>query len=276
MPTRSKLTVMGMYNYDDTLFDNMILPEGIETEAAIMRILFDNATLELQLPHFDILKEMIGVWSKSNFYKWKTLYDTTQQEYNPLWNVDANESETTEREYESNKSGSFTESGTTSSENESSKTASGTNGNTKTLNTTTNDDNTRTLNTTTTADNFGKLAGFNSNNYNNVTNNSGTTSDTGTITDGRITKDTGTVTDAGTTSGTESSTDSGSGTSSNSGSNEGTDNITETVTITKRRTGNIGVTMTQQLLEAERKLAQFSIYEVISNDFKHYFCIMVY
>lgn len=276
MPTRSKLTVMGMYNYDDTLFDNMILPEGIETEAAIMRILFDNATLELQLPHFDILKEMIGVWSKSNFYKWKTLYDTTQQDYNPLWNVDANESETTEREYESNKSGSFMESGTTSSENESSKTSSGTNRNTKTLNTTTNDDNTRTLNTTTTADNFGKLAGFNSNNYNNVTNNSGTTSDTGTITDDRTITDTGTVTDAGTTSGTETSTDSGSGTSSNRGSNEGTDNITETVTITKRRTGNIGVTMTQQLLDAERKLAQFSIYEVISNDFKHYFCIMVY
>ena len=276
MPTRSKLTVMGMYNFDDTLFDNMILPEGLEKEAAILRILFDNAPLELQLPHFDLLKEMIGVWSKSNFYKWKTLYDTTQQEYNPLWNVDANESETTEREYESNKTGSFTESGSTTNENESSKTSSGTNGNTKTLNTTTNDDNTRTLNTTTTADNFGKLAGFNSNNYNNVTNNSGTTSDTGTITDGKIIRDTGTVTDAGTTSGTETSTDSGSGTSSNSGSNEGTDNITETVTITKRRTGNIGVTMTQQLLEAERKLAQFSIYEVISNDFKHYFCIMVY
>ena len=148
MPTRSKLTVMGMYNFDDTLFDNMILPEGIETEAAILRILFDNASLELQLPHFDILKEMIGVWSKSNFYKWKTLFDTTQQEYNPLWNVDANESETTEREYESNKSGSFTESGSTSNENESSKTTSGTNGNTRTLNTQTDDDNTKTLNTT--------------------------------------------------------------------------------------------------------------------------------
>lgn len=276
MPTRSKLTVMGMYNYDDTLFDNMILPDGIEMETAIMRILFDNATLELQLPHFDILKEMIGIWSKSNYYKWKTLFDTTQQEYNPLWNVDANESETTEREYESNKTGSFSENGTTSANKDESTSNSSLDTNTKTLNTTETDNNTRTVNTQNSADNFGKLAGFNSNSYNNVTNNSGTSSETGTIGDAGSVQNTGTITDARQIDGSVDVTGSESGTSSNSGSNTGKDTITESVTVTKRRTGNIGVTMTQQLLEAERKLAQFSIYEVISNDFKHYFCIMVY
>lgn len=43
-----------------------------------------------------------------------------------------------------------------------------------------------------------------------------------------------------------------------------------------RRTGNIGVTSSQELLERERNVAQFNIYKYIVNSFKKRFCIMVY
>lgn len=276
MPTRSKLTVMGMYNYDNSVFEKLELPTGIEKEVAVMRILFDCADLELNLPHLSILKDMIGCWSKSNRYKWQTLYNTTNLEYNPIWNVDAEESETIERTLENEKSGSYTanENGTTTN-NLTDKTEVD-NTHVKTLDTLTNDDNVKTLDTETSTDNFGKLAGFNSITYNNVTNNAGTQNDDGTITDNREIAETGTVTDTDDNTITLKKTGSVTTAAINGGSNESTDSTSELITNTKTRHGNIGVTMTQQLIEAERNVAKFSIYEVIANDFKHYFCVMVY
>ena len=40
--------------------------------------------------------------------------------------------------------------------------------------------------------------------------------------------------------------------------------------------GNIGVTTTQQMIEAEREVVQFSVIEFIADDFKNEFCISVY
>ena len=47
-------------------------------------------------------------------------------------------------------------------------------------------------------------------------------------------------------------------------------------THTTRRTGNIGVTSSQELLERERSVAQFNIYKYIVDSFKKRFCILVY
>lgn len=45
---------------------------------------------------------------------------------------------------------------------------------------------------------------------------------------------------------------------------------------TGRAYGNIGVTTTQQMLEAERDIAKYTIYNQIVEDFKAEFCILVY
>ena len=59
-----------------------------------------------------------------------------------------------------------------------------------------------------------------------------------------------------------------------------TDNVTGTNNskreYTQRRTGNIGVTTTQQMLEQERSIAEFNMIEYITNSFKKRFCLMVY
>ena len=46
--------------------------------------------------------------------------------------------------------------------------------------------------------------------------------------------------------------------------------------VTERRTGNIGVTATQDLLKKEREIADFSIIEFITQSFKERFCLLVY
>lgn len=40
--------------------------------------------------------------------------------------------------------------------------------------------------------------------------------------------------------------------------------------------GNIGVTTTQQMIEEERRVVQFNIYDYIINSFKNRFCLLVY
>ena len=47
-------------------------------------------------------------------------------------------------------------------------------------------------------------------------------------------------------------------------------------THTTRRTGNIGVTSSQELIERERAVDQFNIYKYIVDSFKKRFCILVY
>lgn len=67
-----------------------------------------------------------------------------------------------------------------------------------------------------------------------------------------------------------------------SGSNEETEtdvrNRTDTGTIEHEthRTGNIGVTTTQQMIREEREVDRFNVYDEIVADFKRRFCIMVY
>lgn len=43
-----------------------------------------------------------------------------------------------------------------------------------------------------------------------------------------------------------------------------------------RRTGNIGVTTTQQMIEQERNIAEFSMIEYITQSFKERFCLLIY
>ena len=61
---------------------------------------------------------------------------------------------------------------------------------------------------------------------------------------------------------------------SDRGSSSG--NYSDKETRTRRETGNIGVTTTQQMLKEERDVAAFNIYNFIIDDFKSKFMITVY
>lgn len=60
------------------------------------------------------------------------------------------------------------------------------------------------------------------------------------------------------------------------GSNSGSGQWADSENHTTRRTGNIGVTSSQQLLKEEREVADFSTIKYIVNSFKRRFCIMIY
>lgn len=70
--------------------------------------------------------------------------------------------------------------------------------------------------------------------------------------------------------------DTGSSSGSEGTTRNGTDNGNTSGSETVYERGNIGVTMTQTMLDSERQTALYDLYEVITNAFKKEFCIMVY
>lgn len=73
-------------------------------------------------------------------------------------------------------------------------------------------------------------------------------------------------------------TDSTSGSTSNTKGTTGTDkhDTSDTGTLSRREVGNIGVTTTQKMIEEQRELVRFNLYETIAEDFKQQFCLMIY
>lgn len=170
------LSIMGMYEYDNTLFDAAVFPKGVSRPNVIDSILLNCAELELLYQDIDVMKRAIAIWSDSEQRSWEKMYATMNEEYNPIWNVDATVTYTTER------SGNNTD--------------------------------------------VGAVQGYNSSSWSNA--------------------------------------------------NKNTGDFANEEETTERRTGNIGVTATQDLIKKERDIADFSIIRYITESFKTRFCLMVY
>lgn len=102
------LSIMGMYDYDPSIFDGLDIPSYtdsdnnvhiIDKSAVINNICLKCAELEIIYPAFDTMKLAIGVWSTANQETWYKLIETQFIKYNPIWNVDAHELETYGRGY---------------------------------------------------------------------------------------------------------------------------------------------------------------------------------
>jgi hypothetical protein len=168
MSRGARLTIMGLYNYNNNVFRDFNVPDGMDKSTAIDAILLECSDLELIYPSFTLMQAAIKNWSDVESTIWEKLYATETAEYNPLWNVDATVEEVLD--------------GT----------------------------------------GVGSTKGYNS-------------------------------------------------TSWLENEKAKTDN-----TVTTTRTGNIGVTSSQQLLQQERDIADFTTYKFIVNSFKKRFCVMVY
>lgn len=203
------LTVMGLYNYDPTIFDSMVLPVGMDKTKLVNQIILDTAELEVIYPAPGFFKTAIGLWSATRNMSWDRIYRASQLEYNPIENYDRQETETT--------TGTQAHSGKDTTTNTGTSSGSGSDTN--------------------------KIAGFDS-----------------TV---LVDHDSSTTTASSTASGTTELTHG--------------EQIAENHSRTSRIHGNIGVTTSQQMLEQEIAVTdKLNIYDVITNDFKNRFCILVY
>lgn len=223
----SLLTVEGLYNYDNTLFDGFNVPVGLVKQIAIDAILMRTRELEILYPDFTYMKNRITIWSNKYQINWKKLYDTTVLEYNPIENYDRMED-------------------WTDNDDETSTSAR---------------DNTR--NTTNTVKSTSTNEVLNSVNVTdkNTAFNSGLVDHAKQITDGDTTEN-GSITNTETGKDTENENVNGGRTGRH--------------TRVGRAHGNIGVTTSQQMIQSERDLVVFNLYDVIAESFIENFCLMVY
>lgn len=81
---------------------------------------------------------------------------------------------------------------------------------------------------------------------------------------------------SGTISRSGGSSRAGSGETDSSESSVDSESGTLDHTLTRTEAGNIGVTMTTQLIAAQRELVQLNFYDLITERFKERFCLLVY
>lgn len=193
------MTVEGLYNYKDTLFNEFNVPGGMDKQIAIDTICMRSRELEVLYPNLEFFAMRIGIWSRKHQYNWKKLYDTMLLEYNPIENYDRME------EWND----TDTESGSSTVTNE--------------------------------------------------------IMSSGTITEQNTAFNAGLADHAKEISDNDT-TNNGSGTNKRDAKHS----------RSGRAHGNIGVTTSQQMIESERKVAMFNIYDVIAESFVENFCLMVY
>lgn len=239
------MSIAGMYEYDDSLFDGLDIPSYtdedhnthvIDKTTVINNICLKCAELEVVYPAFDTMKLAIGVWSAANQESWYKLIETQFIKFNPIWNVDAYEKETYGRGYTDEISYDSTNERTLNRTDERSVDLT--------------DEETRAYADTR------SVKGFNSNTW------------------AEAEKTDYSGTDTFEHDGTDTVEYTGTDTMDHTGKDTHTgreDSGTE-----KIRHGNIGVTASQDLIQKQRDIAEFNIIDYIADSFKKRFCLMVY
>ena len=82
------LSILGLYNYDNSIFDKFVVPTGMDKELIINNILLECAEMEIIYPEPDIMKNAIGLWSNKQLESWARMYKAMQLEYDPIYNYD--------------------------------------------------------------------------------------------------------------------------------------------------------------------------------------------
>ena len=242
MATGARLSIIGMYNMDNSILDVMldympsvsrisnpdlaiVVPNvDFDGQQVIERIMIDCAELEIMWPDPDYFTYVLRVWCRNRQPIWQRFWETTIYKYNPIWNKDG----TTERKV---------------------KTEFG-----KTINRTEEANNSGTVSDRGSITDKGnselKVSGYNNPDY--------VPSESSTGGNMRDTQMSQTINLKDTN--TEANTEGG----------------TETITDTYVEQGNIGVTTTQAMIREERDLLMNDVVSFIVQDFKNYFCILVY
>lgn len=202
--SRATLSLLGLYHYDNTIFNELVLPDGMDKQLYINNLLMETAEMEVLFSNPATMRSVIGIWSSAHLDSWNKMWNTTKLEYNPIENYDRQEE--------------WTDNNKINSKVQSKDVGTGKNHSTD----------------------ISKAAGFDSGNL---------------VTSGQNDNDSNNE-------------------STQIGNSEGNSN--EELKHTGHVHGNIGVTTSQQMIEKERRVADWNMYEYLIGKFKQQFLLLVY
>lgn len=93
-----KVSLLALYDYDNTLFDNLHLPEGADGDQIVSNLLMETMDMDVLYTDPPFMKRAIGIWSQKKMEEWQLLYDALNIEYAPLDNYDRYEDITETRD----------------------------------------------------------------------------------------------------------------------------------------------------------------------------------
>lgn len=238
--SKAKVTLLGLYDFNEELFSQMVLPTGVESELLKYIILDESADFEVIYADPFFTENMIGLISRKwarTFQKW---YDALQLDYDPIENYNRYERWT---DFSDRKG---TDTGTVKDEGSDTGTVKDEGG------TTSHDESSAESQTDTYV----------------------TTYDSDTLHQDGQTKSSQTGKDDA--SGTSNNTQTRNLASGNLQTRDLADTDTSNGEHDGRIHGNIGVTTSQQMLLEELSVDGWNLYEHIANVFIQELCIMVY
>ena len=300
--------VLPEYHFPRSIeYDDLFLKEGwsLNRETLINNLLLETAELNTLYTNPEFFKFAVTQWSHKEFPVWQSLYETLFYKYNPIWNKDGTVKDSEKQIRNLTLSNTRTKSNNNVNVNNEQETISDMEGITdinvisdsdvikdtlthegeKNTVKNTNTDKTFDGTSTNSVSAFDEMTAF-SNKDKNVSNNADiTVQDEVNIENESIGEDTNKDREYTRNQNNiiDRSNDKNRNTVNNnvqSGSEQESTNSTDGGNVTtekdERDYGNIGLTTTQSLIEAERKLVQFNIYNLIIDSFIARFCLLVY
>ena len=121
----AKMTLIGMYNYDQTLFNGLTFPAGIDKDIAVNEILIRANEFGVLYTDPDFMKIQIGIWGQKHYRTFEKWITALNIQYDPLHNYDRHEewkdgrglktSSKTEADYNTDRTANLTDRNNTSS-----------------------------------------------------------------------------------------------------------------------------------------------------------------
>ena len=271
-----ELTPLELYDYFLALYPTRLV--NFDTESTINPVLYLSSRIT----------SLTKIWR----YKWDTLYNTTQLEYKPLENYNMVESSTdnttASRNYTDNstlnnsveRKGTISDSGTDTmtgtDEQTTTQTGKGGANNNSTI--TRNETGSRSenvQNNTTTFDSSVKNDTTGTVSSDSTTNNNTETAENASTNTAEMSGKNSTVLKH-TAQKENTTTNNLTDTTAETGKKEGTENNTNVLEHTLTRSGNIGVTTSQQMLQSERDIANFSVIFSYLEEIANYILLPIY
>lgn len=94
----ARVTLWGFYQYDKTLFDGIVLPDGIDKENLVSEIMRNSGDLYPYHQVLEYLKRNINYWFARRLFDFERMYKALRTEYSPIENYDRKEN--ISRDYE--------------------------------------------------------------------------------------------------------------------------------------------------------------------------------
>lgn len=90
----AKLSILGLYTWNNTLFDDMQLPDQLDKNVLVENILNDYAEMEVIYPDGDFMKQAVTQWSAMRLHAWERMQTVLYENYDPFINIKRDENRT--------------------------------------------------------------------------------------------------------------------------------------------------------------------------------------